>query len=534
MRQGDGLVCGKGRRRRGAWSRGRRETLGTHTGKVGTQEGTPPDAMRFRRQFHLGPAYLDDPPGWRRIDAGDGLLLTVHPDLPVTHAASGPRSVTLLGYALDPGHPERTDPDVVRSLLESLGSWEDCLARTRPLGGRWALVVRDGRRAVLFHDAAGQRQVHHGRDPVSGAVVAATSAGLVARTVGAPRDPAAMEFMAARAGGDGSVFWMPGDRSVYAGVRALLPNHVLDLRSGESVRFWPAPGEVATCATDPASEAERLLRALMEAARRRFPLAVSMTAGWDSRLMLALSRPLSAEIYCFTLLGPGTPRSSRDVVIPSRLLRRLGLEHHVLPYPERIDAGLRERFREGADAVKEAYSADIQAIRDAFPASRVCVTGDVAEVVKCYIRHDGPAPPGPVDLARLTEIGQFPFAIAAFEDWLRGVPASGIDLLDLFAWEQTAGRWQSLIRAEYDIVQECLAPLNCRDLLVAMLATDRSARRPPEHVFLRDLIGRLWIDVLAEPINPPERPTARALAGRLLRKLGLYDWVPARLRGGRG
>ncbi|HQR29024.1 MAG TPA: hypothetical protein PLL32_01360 [Anaeromyxobacteraceae bacterium] len=442
--------------------------------------------------------------------------------------------MTLLGYALDPHHPERTDSEVVRSLVESLGSWRDCLERTRSLGGRWALVVRDGRQDVLFHDAAGQRQVHHGRDAASGAVVAATSAGLVARTLGAPRDPAAMEFMAARAGGDGSVFWMPGDRSVHEGVRALLPNHVLDLRTGESHRFWPAPGEVATCDADPASEATRLLRAMLDAARRRFPLAVSMTAGWDSRLMLALSRPISSEVYCFTLLGPDTPRSSRDVVVPSRLLRRLGLEHHVLPYPTRIDEGLRERFREGVDAVKEAYSADIQAIRDAYTASRVCVTGDVAEVVKCYVQHDGPAPPGAADLARLTAIGQFPFALAAFEDWLRGVPASGIDLLDLFAWEQTAGRWQALIRAEYDIVQECLAPLNCRDLLVAMLSTDRSLRRPPEHAFLRDLIGRLWSDVLSEPINPPERPTARARAGRLLRTLGLYDWVPARLKRGRG
>jgi len=486
--------------------------------------------LRWRRQFLLGPRFLDVP-GWTRLELGPRCRLTAHPDLPVVHQADGDRSVTLLGYLLDPERPEASDEELVGELLGAGRSTAaEVRRRTDAFGGRFAAVVRDGARTTIFHDACGLRQVYWAVS--AGDTWCASQPGLLARELGLERDPEALEFMASRGEDDGAVYWMPGDRSMYREVRCLLPNHLLDLGAGAARRFWPGPDALPPglpLEAAVAASAHRL-RGLVEGARRRFTLAVPLTAGWDSRLMLALARDFAAQATCFTLTYPTAPADSRDVTVPARLLRRLGVPHRIVPYPRAADEPFRARFRENADAVKEAYCGDAQAMRDHLPDGVTCLTGDVAEIVKCFWRLPGRADAEvtPEDLGALSLVGTHPFARRAFDEWLAGAPRRGLPLLDLFCWEQMAGRWQAQIRAEYDLVQESFAPLDCRTLLAGLLSVEESARQAPDFRFFRALIGQLWPEVLSEPINPPERPTARALVGRLLRRLGLHQLVKAR------
>jgi hypothetical protein len=491
---------------------------------------TPLERLEYRRQFVLGPRFLDGRPGWTLLEVDRRLRLSAHPDLPVTHLGEGSRSVTLLGYLLDPERPEMGDAGLVSELLPGPGRGaRDALARTAGWGGRFALLVRDGDEALLFHDACGLRQVYWA--VAGGEAWCASQPGLLARELGLAHDPEAATFMASRGEDDGAVYWMPGDRSMYREVRCLLPNHLLDLAAGAAHRFWPGPSPLPAPVPAAAAveAAARTLRGLVEGARRRFPLSVPLTAGWDSRLMLALSRDLIHDVTCFTLTYPTAPAGSRDVVVPARLLARLGVPHLVVPYPRQVDEPLKAIFRRNADAVKEAYCGDVQAMRAHVPEGRTCLTGDVAEIVKCFWRLPAGADPAPEALGRLSLVGTHPYALRALGDWLDGAPRGDVPLLDLFCWEQMAGRWQAQIRAEYDLVQESFAPLACRALLAALLAVPEVERRAPDFRFFRALIARLWPEVLAEPINPPERRGARALLGAALRRAGLYGLVRAAL-----
>ncbi len=506
------------------------------SGKQGEADaGADLERLRHRRQFFLGPRFLDERPGWARLKVDPRLFLSVHPDLPVTRVEAGARSIVLLGFALDPERPDANDTEVLHSLLARSTTCDGIVEDSGRLGGRWAMIVDDGVDRILFHDAAGQRQVLHAIHPATSSVVAASQTALVAAELQLSKDASAVDFVRARGGNEGSVYWMPGSRTTYREIRALLPNHLLDLTTGRVRRYWPRPGWSCPASADPRGETTRLLRGMLAAARRRFPLALPMTAGWDSRLMLALCRDVGPGLYCFTVLGPSTPPDDPDVTVPSRLLGSLGFPHHVLAYPDAIDAGLRAVFVESTDPARDTYCADIQALHSAFPGERVCVTGDVAEVVK-RIYHSPRRRERAVsaeDLARLSQIGDFPFAIQAFQEWLDGALPEGIDLLDLFCWEQMAGRWQALVRAEYDTVQECVAPLNCRNVLLTMLDVDPRERRSPEYAFLRRILLDLWPDVLREPVNPRRPRTARQVVGGILRRLHLYDRIPPRLLGRR-
>jgi hypothetical protein len=393
-------------------------------------------------------------------------------------------------------------------------------------------VVNDGPRTILFHDAAGLRQVYYTQGARPGEWWCASQPGLIASALGLAMDPEAMAFMAARGGDAAEVYWMPGDTSMYAGVKLLLPNHYLDLATGTSHRYWPRAGPPAPACPDPVAQSAAIMRGLMESARRRYPLALPLTAGWDSRLMLALSKDVRRDLYCYTLTYPNLPADARDVTVPARLLGKLGLSHEVLGNPPVVDPVFREIHRANTASAREAYCGDAQALHERFPPGRVCITGDVAEIVKCFYRLPARGGLSATDLSGLARMGEHPFALRAFEEWLAGAEPHQLHLLDLFCWEQMAGRWQALIRSEYDTVQECFAPLNCRRLLTLMLSVEEGRRGPPHHPFLRELIEHLWSDVLCVPVNPPERIRLRSVVGRVLRRLRLYDLVPARLKGG--
>ncbi len=492
------------------------------------------EGLRFRRQFFLGPTPLGGLEGWHRVQLTDKFALTIHPDLEFHRAVAGGRSLTLLGFLLDPEDPAATSLDILERLLREMDDAVRLPELTNMLGGRWALLAMDERRSILFHDAGGQRSVYYGRRAASEGIRCASQPGLLATALDASIDPEARDSMCSPGC---RTYWLPGDTSLFEGIRALLPNHYLDLDQGTAHRYWPTSETELPRWNDPVAESARILERTVEAAARRYPLALSMTAGWDSRLTLALGRPHRDRLYSFTLAYHFSPRDIPDHTIPARLLSRLGMAHRLLLPPARIDGSFDSACREANPSAKETSFVEAQALLEGSPPGRLCITGDVAEVVKCLYRNTGGEgePLTPHGLASLCRAGSHPFAIRAFEFWLAGAPRAGpIHLLDLFCWEQMVGRWQALIRSEFDIVQDSFSPLNSRHLVMGMLTVDEGERRPPDHVFLRRLIERLWPEVLMEPINPPEPVRLRNVVSRVLDGVGMSRSLRDRLRRLRG
>ncbi len=495
------------------------------------------ERLLYRRQFFLGAAGGRELPEafstWKTRVIADGRSLRAHPDLPMTHVENGPRSITLLGFVLDPDDPAADDATIALRLCGNLEKSRDLPRLTSRLGGRWVMIVHDGEETLLFHDAAGLRQVYWmaARD-VDGALVCASQPGLLAEVYGLSPDPAAVDYVRSRGDSDWEVYWLPGDRSPYEKVKALLPNHLLRLEAKAVERFWPTEDVKPIPYEQGLRESVRLLRGLVDSARRRFKLAVAMTAGWDSRLMLALSREEARDLYCYTLLYPSTWLGSRDVYVPQKLLRKLGIEHHLLRYPETVDASFKQIAKRSSSSIHAPYCLDTQALRDHYPTERLCLTGDVAEVVKVHYRiANRRGRPTAAELATVAKIEPHPFATAAFESWLADAPERDhVDLLDLFCWEQMAGRWHGQIRAEYDVVQESFAPLDCRDLLVTMLAVDERHRTGPKFVLFRDMLAALWKDVLRVPINPREKIRWKRVIATTLQRLHIYDRIPPRAK----
>jgi hypothetical protein len=61
----------------------------------------------------------------------------------------------------------------------------------------------------------------------------------------------------------------------------------------------------------------------MKAAHIRFKLALSITAGYDTRLLLAASKEISKDIMIYSQMTPGMDEKHYDIWVPVALLSDL-------------------------------------------------------------------------------------------------------------------------------------------------------------------------------------------------------------------
>jgi hypothetical protein len=486
---------------------------------------------RFIHQFVLGPRFVPALSGWQQVEIGPSLKLTAHPGLNVVQASDGDRSLTVIGYMLDPQRPEAGDRDIAQSLLGGFDSLERLIRATDRLGGRWVLVATYGDRAALFNDALGLRQVFFTTPEFAEGVWAFSQPGLLAWLFKLRVDDAALDFLDALGTRNYREFRWPGKSTPFAEITHLLPNRYLDLRTGETPRFWP-DGPIGTLSPgEGVASAAELLQGLMDAAYRRFDPVLGMTSGLDSRMVLAASRKHINRIDGMTVRQGQMPDDHPDLTVSAQLLGRLGRPHQVVKALPYMSAAFSKAFKENVFLAHDHYGPDAEAILHAYGRSRVVATGSGAEVARASFRARIDASKSEYtgdELARLLYMADSDFAVHAYRQWL-GESRHIYDVhpLDLLCWENLHGNWLAGTQLEFDYAwRDIFTPFNCRSLLVTLLRIEEKCRSAPHYSAFRQLIEKLWPELLAEPINPPLKHhdkgslplILRRKAGRQLRR----------------
>ena len=296
--------------------------------------------LLFRRQFILGPSFVDAFPWWKRINIANNLCLTAHPDLNTYQCVRDNKSITLLGYILDPNDPDATDKNIVDLLTEQFlkpGDIQSFIEQTYNYGGRWVLIVDDGNEVYLFNDALGFRQIFYTTKKYCEDTWCASQPGALAEAINLQYDDNDLKKFFDCYEKDDGQYWWPNDRTAFKEVKHLLANHYLNLASGKNIRYWPNQNITELSLDEGIKRGAKLLKGLVKSAANRYELAFTITAGRDTRLLLAASREIRHKIFFFTMMYWRMTKGSADVVIPSRLLKKLGLQHHVIKCPPQME-----------------------------------------------------------------------------------------------------------------------------------------------------------------------------------------------------
>lgn len=482
-----------------------------------------------RRQFLLGPEHREFE-GWNRHEITDNYLLTVHPDLPVTTVELLESKAVLLGYAIDPFQPDLSEQNIMQRFVRSIKSVADVISGLEKVSGRFVLIVKCHEGLWIFHDAVALRQVQYCTDQ-HGAVWCASQAETLAERLEFEYDKEVLSYRDMpnyRLSRD--EFWLINDRTPYREVRNLLPNHYLDLKQGQAVRYWPREGCIPSLSVD---ESNRLCTPILEnsirVAATRFDLRMGISAGIDSRKTLAASKDVKGRLYYFTHTPTQASMRMNDVETPSRLLPRLGLEHHKLGMQFMSD-DFRKFYERSATWARETRGHISYTLLDHFGPESTVLNSNISEVAQCVYW----LPKSKVNGETLSIISglNHPLAISEFQKWIEGAQTAcgkaGMNILDLFFLEQRMGRWATAAFSEYDITHETFNPYNNRYLHCLMLAIPERHRRNRRWDVIIKHIKYMWPEVLLEPINSPDGilDKVQQFIRRFIIHKTITPWVP--------
>jgi hypothetical protein len=491
------------------------------------------EKLLYRRQYFYGPAF-DEFPDWKRAKMVNGCQLAVHPDLDLTEYKSNSCSLVLLGYLLDPEAPEKVNAEILKELASLGDPTAQITAALDKYGGRYVLFIFNGEDQIVVNDAGGLRQVfyYQGED---GSMWLAPQPGLISNKFGLKYSDEANAFLESETIQKSKEPWWPGISTPFSGVLHLLPNHQLDLKTGAAKRYWPRERIKKYSLTKGARVGSSILRGLMKAANNRFDLAMAMTAGYDSRIVLAAGKEIVKDFYGYTMIYHKLTPKSSDVVVAAKLAEFVGIERHLFTCDQPMTADFEYLYKHNLEKSYQSYGNIVFGRFQNLDQNKVVVKSVVNEIVRCFYYRTGVYPFN-VDadlLCAISKLGTHPFVKKYFSEWMAdAAPAvqNGYKLLDLFYWENRNANWQAMSQLEFDLAQEEFTPFACRSLLATMLGVDHKYRCMPKNIFQREMVKASWPELDTIPYNPtskvirkpfyegPWMTAARWIKYRLLRK----------------
>ncbi len=274
------------------------------------------------------------------------------------------------------GHRFRSRTDT-EMLLHGYEQWglEGLLRRIR---GMYAFAIVDLRRAATIHlvrDPLGKKPLFFRWS--GGELLFASSARALAEALDAPPDvdPVSVD----------ALLWnryIPGPRTIFAGVEKLPPGHAWSLANDGSttmVRHWRPDFIHPEEGIGEDVWLERVEDALTTAVRRRFvadvPVGVMLSGGVDSSLVTAIAAKTMGAVETFCVANEDAARDESRYALA--VARRYHTDHHVLPVRSDARANLPQLVAAMGEPLADASAANLLAIAQLARRSvTVVLTGD--------------------------------------------------------------------------------------------------------------------------------------------------------------
>lgn len=432
----------------------------------------------------------------------------VHPWTPVETAGDQNLFVTIIGTCVP------TLGDHLNSakhlLAELTGSEEQFLRALSNYSGRHAILFGSVDAVKIVNDATAMRSVFYA---ANGGVVA-SHALLVERALGGEIERDILPF---RSG-------YPGNRTPYKRTKILTANTYLQVAEAQVHRFWPSRTPMPISVEGAAAYCLSAATTAFQNISRNRTIKLALTAGLDSRVMLAVAIKSGANLETYTY-GRASD-TARDRAFAPDLAAAHGYKHTLIPTVQNTEE-LRESLSEAHYIT--LHRPVVQSLMEWFGDPHVIsVSANLLEIGRSYFdNYRRVRMPEPVDaesvmlthrrsMGRRTqqeimEFGEDEFATIAgaavrgfVEDTAYEMAARHLDPFDLFYWEHRMSAWHGAGMVERDFYAEPFIPFNARAIFETLLGVQEEDRKAAA-VFYR-MIEMVEPSLLDLPINPKEWP----------------------------
>lgn len=300
--------------------------------------------------------------------------------------------------------------------------------------------------------------------------------------------------------------FFPFGLTIDSAVNRLLPNHYLDLDTFLTHRHWPKSPfsdlKMDVVPTEIPQLISGKLRSNISALAHNYPISMALTAGKDSRMLLAAAREHRSRLETFTTSIPDQ-QASLDCTVASTIATTHDISHRVLKWVEPNQKDLDAWQLRGGYSGSGRTWHSVTTLMELDP-KPVYLTGLCGEVARAYYWKQADLAAGPLtalDILERLRLPDHPVLRSRAEGWLEGIDIEDrCETLDLLYIEQRLGCWGGPNYLGH--VQGIrLAPLADRQIFEWMLCLDKDYRlngRLPE-----DSIRLLWPELLQLPFNTP-------------------------------
>ena len=399
-------------------------------------------------------------------------------------------------------------------LVELTSSQKHFLDALDYLGGRFAIIVEVDGLYRVFHDAHGTRTIYYDMNRLA----FSTHAHLLASLIGVePRDSSSLNATRSWATLPLSFAW---DETPFPGIRALLPNHMLELESKRTFRYYPRERNRFTNLSfdERVSEINRLWLGQMSAfAQTTDRFFVSLSGGLDSRVVLAALRVHKDRVDAFTYFtNNGTGNWAQAMQMDRDLSREVLALANVNHVP--IVHGQGAKFTEEDKAIADKNSLVehgrwlvARYVENFGNSTGLHFRGNTQETIRSY--YGATKHRDPIDLVKGLMSSRMKSANLGEEEIIEyqakldetlkqfGYPNALHDFVasDMFYWEIRMGRWLAEIYNETDPAFDSISPMNMRAIVELGLAGSEDERR--SGIMFTELIDRNWPELNFPGIN---------------------------------
>lgn len=300
--------------------------------------------------------------------------------------------------------------------------------------------------------------------------------------------------------------WFPAGLTAHSGVKRLLPNHFLDLDTWTTHRMSVVPAQDAELTPD---ETVNIISAAVQCQISALiagpkTLVVALTAGRDSRAVLACARPWADRIQAVTVTGGD--RHQVDGFVAQQIAKSVGVAHLCLPRQIANQAQQDLFLRRGGHCFGDSnmkYHPSIAPLAD----KTVFVGGLGGEIARAvFWRKDDTADMhiSPALIMGRLGLPRDPKAEAFIEAWLNHLPTgiSAQGVWDLVYLELRQGPWGTAqFCADPTLVRH--APLMTYDTVALMLALPDDWKKQSR--LNAALVATQWPELAQHPYNTAGR-----------------------------
>lgn len=311
-----------------------------------------------------------------------------------------------------------------------------------------------------------------------------------------------------------------GNRTWFEGTFQLMPNHSLDLKTWTEVRTFPRVERQPMGLEAVVSEVSERLQFVMGQWLRNRRVHVGLSAGWDSRIVLAACSQERTRLSTYSTLISGMSPSHPDITVPKRMAESLGFHHQVVApcteMPKELAPILNGTFDRW---YPEWILPRLGWFKDYDP-EVLAITGVTSEIAKNYLEN---APiRTPLQATRAVHFAEHPWMMEYYEHWLSNdavhVEAMGYEVKDFMHWEQDACNVAGASIHAFNFVVDSVTPFSSHHILKTLLAASPALRDKHNSRLYRALVESMWPELLDFPVNPMLRDQTILWA----KKCGVY------------